>query len=304
VPCARGSGARPSTAAWRPRHGPVSGVRPSVAALARPRRGRGPGSGARPSAATWQPRRERAASTRACSRGVCGAASAGLARRGRPSAQPRRGFRRGARCAACPPAALARPLRSPCPSAAPCQRLARPVWHAVCSPGVTRRGARCSRHGPTWCAGCPTRPVVGMLVPRHGLRGGRLCSPDVVSAFPRDVPRLSLCVVPTQWQTSSSRETRPINTSRPKPVCVEPISHRGENTVYPSPSTHARSPSSPSWCVRAACRSSRVVACDTQVVHALSRTSFSCVSRGVRAYRALPARDSRPFAYNHSCRFN
>jgi hypothetical protein len=37
----------------------------------------------------------------------------------------------------------------------------------------------------------------------------------------------------------------------------------------------------------------------TRAVSHVSCTSFSCVSRGVRACRALPSRDSRPFAYNH-----
>jgi hypothetical protein len=180
----------------------------------------------------------------------------------------------------------------------PSRRAVPPAWpDVVC----WLPGAACG-----WRARAPTRLAWwSEAQPRRGcLRSHATCPGAAACATLRSMPRLSLCVVPAQQQTSSSRETRPINTSRPKPVCVEPISRHAENAVYPLPSTHARSPSSPSWCVRVACHSSRVVACDTQVVHALSRTSFSCVSRGVRAYRTLPARDSRPFAYNHSCRFN
>jgi hypothetical protein len=158
----------------------------------------------------------------------------------------------------------------------------RPAARLVASVPVPRHDVSAVRVRPvTRRSSWPVRPR------RRGLHGGRQRSPGVAICIPtrrapgaaacatlRSMPWLSLCVVPAQRQTSSSWETRPINTSRPKPVCVEPISRRGESVVYPSPSTHARSPSSPSWCVRATCRSSRVVACDTQVVRALSHTRF------------------------------
>jgi hypothetical protein len=100
----------------------------------------------------------------------------------RPPVQPRRGFLRGARRAACPPVAPA--WCAAWYGATPCQRSARPVWHAVCSPGVTRRGARCPRRGPAWCAVCPARPAIGVLVPRHGLHEDRQRSPGAVRAVP------------------------------------------------------------------------------------------------------------------------
>jgi hypothetical protein len=162
---------------------------------AAPARARGSGAGARP----WRPR---------CGLGRSGAAwpgpmrsldAASCAARGvRPiRLRPRRGARSGAarplRSHSRHPGAVrprrgrsgaAWPLRSPCPGAAPCQRSARPVWHVACSPSVTHHGARCPRRGPAWCAGCPARPAVGVLVPRHGLRGGRQRSPGVAVCVP------------------------------------------------------------------------------------------------------------------------
>jgi hypothetical protein len=223
---------------------------------------------------------------------------------------------RRARPARPPPPRRARPcpgVLGPSPRSSPLRRgVARPpllaapgVLALVCASArlgatLSSASARPPALGPSVAWPCSWRPCPGAArggpapsarhrgvpVARRGLRLACSCPGAAACVTLRSMPWLSLCVVPAQRQTSSNRETRPINTSRPKPVCVEAISRRGENVVYPSPSTHARSPSSPSWCVRAACRSSRVVACDTQVVRALLRTSFSCVSRGVRAYRA------------------
>jgi hypothetical protein len=46
-------------------------------------------------------------------------------------------------------------------------------------------------------------------------------------------------------------------------------------------------------CMRCRVRFAHVVACRSRVSHALPRV--------VRAYRALSAREIKPFAYNHSC---
>jgi hypothetical protein len=256
---------------------------------------RGPGAGARP----WHPR---------CGLGRSGVAWPSPLRSLGAASYAVRGLARHGPCAHTP-ASPTRPLprHGPMPAAGssgvargllawrdPPRRVVPRAW-----PGVVCRlpDAACG-----WRAHVPTRLARWSATqPRRGcLRSHATCPGAAACVTLRSMPWLSLCVVLAQRRTSSSRETRPINTSCPKPVCVEPISHRGENVVYPSPSTHARSPSSPSWCVLVACRSLHVVACDTQVVRALSRTSFSCVSRGVRTYHALPARDIRSFAHNHS----
>jgi hypothetical protein len=127
---------------------------------------------------------------------------------------PRRGARPGA----------ARPLRSPCPGAAPCQRPARPVWHVVCSPGVIRRGARCPRRGPTCCAGCPTRPAIGVLVPPHSLREDRQRSPGVARCGARSA--FSHGARPgATWLSARGDLRSPVQ--RPRGLLVRGMARRG-----------------------------------------------------------------------------
>jgi hypothetical protein len=126
-------------------------------------------------------------------------------------------------------------------------------------------GMMCALPGRGRCPGA-TRGLCALTGAACAVVGS--AAPAWLPAFPRGVPPVRLPARPCAACPGASatvvelEDAPPSTSSRPKPVCVEPVSRdRGENAVYPSSSTHARSPSSPRWGVRATRRSSRVVAC-------------------------------------------
>jgi hypothetical protein len=197
------------------------------------------------------------------------------------------------------------------------------LWHS--QPGASARGAtrdwrahasaRCARS--QGAAGAPTQltdcaPSQAQLAwwsaaqPRRGcLRSHAVCPrrdclrDPVQHVSARQLAWLAYVAAPAQPLRGPRAgptvvklgDAPPSTSSRPKPVCVEPVSRRGENAVYPSSSTHARSPLSPSWGVRAT-RHSRVflrvtTGCSRVIV--VLFVSFARVASVVsRLSRALP----------------